>query len=1235
MFLDRHGYLEETFFTFSFSPIRDETGGVGGVLNPCHETTARMLSERRTRALRDLSARTGKAKSVEEVLVLSAQTLTDYDLDVPFLLLYARDSSGQQARLIAGTGLKAGAEACPDVLDLEESARSFWPVAEVFRSGSPAQVDDIGQRLGPPPYGPYPEPPRTALLLPTISPGAELPAVVLVAGVSPRLPLNEAYSNFYDLLAAGVTAAIANARAFEEERKRSEALAEIDRAKTAFFSNVSHEFRTPLTLMLGPVEDMLSRSYTELSPAAKGQLEVVNRNGLRLLRLVNTLLDFSRIEAGRVRALYQRTDLSSFTCDLASMFRSACERAGLTLSVDCPPLTEPAYVDRDMWEKIVLNLLSNAFKFTFEGTIAVTLRQVDDRAELVVRDSGTGIPTDQMPHLFERFHRVTNARGRTHEGSGIGLALVQELVRLHGGTIRAHSVYEHGTTFTVTIPLDCDHLPPEQISQDRTPASTAPGASPYVDEALRWLPESPDDAVSKAPQLARADVMAVPYRSADDGDVPDTRPHVLVADDNADMREYVARLLAERYHVEAVADGAAAIEAIRTCKPDLVLTDVMMPRLDGLSLLREIRADETLRETPVIMLSARAGEESRIEGIEGGADDYLVKPFSARELVARVDAHLKMARLRAAAEKRVRESQAQLAVELADTQQLQRLSSRLIEEDDIDALYGQILEAACAVMRSETASLQVLVPERNELLLLAHRGLAPASAAYWKWVRLDDANSCAIAMSRNERVVVADVEACDLIAGTEDLAQYRLSGIRTTQSTPLVSRNGRLVGMISTHWRKVYEPSEREWRVLDVLARQAADLIERRTGEQALRESEAALREREVWLAAQKEALQAVVSGASLEASLGILVRTAVEQWGTDSRCAFYVADADGAGLHHVTGMPESSAECVDGLETAPDSLACCLAVYTGQPVITVDVTKEPAWKSWLWLADRYRFRGCWSFPIETVAGKVVGTFAIYFDSAREATPRDYALAAVLTRTAAIIISRHQEAEERARAVESLRDSELALRRALAEREALLKELHHRVKNNLQVIMSLLEMQAETAAHQEALSSFAEARSRVAAIAAMHELLYQSESFSEIDLTSYARRLVTHVVALYQKGSRVNVFVIGNGIRVDLARAVPLGLLLNELVSNACKHAFPGATEGRLEIRLHEADSGIHVQVTDTGVGLPAGLNHRTSGTLGLQLVHMLAKQLGGDVRFESVGGTTVDVHVPRRPSNG
>ncbi len=483
IFLERHGYVEECFFTFSFSPIRDEAGRVGGLFHPVIEMTTKMLGERRTRALRDLAARTSKAKSVSEALALSAQTLAEYDLDLPFVLLYAVDSNGLVARLVGTAGLKAGSPASPDTVDLRAAGRAVWPVEEAVRSGLAVQVNDVGQRLGPPSYGSYPEPPNAALVLPILLPGADRPAAVLVAGISPRLPLNEAYRSFYDLLVSAVTAAVANARAYEDERRRAEALAELDRVKTAFFSNVSHEFRTPLTLMLGPVEDALAGLDGPLPPSQRERLEVVHRNGLRLQRLVNNLLDFSRIEAGRVRAVYEPTDLADFTADLASNFRSACEKAGLELRVDCPPLAEPVFVDRPMWEKIVLNLLSNAFKFTFEGEIAVSMRQADHAAELRVRDTGTGIPAEEMARLFERFHRVENARGRTHEGSGIGLALVQELVKLHGGSITAESEVGKGTTFTVSIPLGSQHLPGDQVGSGRTAAQPTTGANPFVVEA--------------------------------------------------------------------------------------------------------------------------------------------------------------------------------------------------------------------------------------------------------------------------------------------------------------------------------------------------------------------------------------------------------------------------------------------------------------------------------------------------------------------------------------------------------------------------------------------------------------------------------------------------------------------------------------------------------------------------------------------------------------------------------
>ncbi|MGH2412192.1 MAG: ATP-binding protein, partial [Microcystaceae cyanobacterium] len=417
-------------------------------------------------------------------------------------------------------------------------------------------------------------------------------------------------------------------------------------AKTVFFSNVSHEFRTPLTLMLGPTEDSLSDRDIPLPTPHRERIELVQRNGLRLLKLVNALLDFSRIEAGRIEANYEPTDLATFTTELASVFRSAIERANLRLVVDCPPLSEAACVDREMWEKIVLNLLSNAFKFTLEGEIAVVLREHNDRIELEVRDTGTGIPKDELPHIFERFHRVQGAKGRSYEGSGIGLSLVQDLVSLHGGTIRVSSVLERGTSFVVSIPVGCAHLPLERLGAARPLVSTATGAMTYVVEALRWLPEEGD---LGAPILEFGLDGTIAQSSPSQPNQPPEALHskILLVDDNADMRNYVKRLLADRgYGVETAADAMAALAAIGQQAPDLVLTDVMMPQLDGFGLLQKLRSDPTTRAIPVILLSARAGEEARIEGLKAGADDYLTKPFSARELLARVEANLKLAQLR-------------------------------------------------------------------------------------------------------------------------------------------------------------------------------------------------------------------------------------------------------------------------------------------------------------------------------------------------------------------------------------------------------------------------------------------------------------------------------------------------------------------------------------------------------------------------------------------------------------
>ncbi|MDM9385568.1 ATP-binding protein [Chlorogloeopsis sp. ULAP01] len=442
----------------------------------------------------------------------------------------------------------------------------------------------------------------------------------------------------------------------EEERQRAESLAELDRAKTLFFSNVSHEFRTPLTLILAPLQDALSDSVNLLPQEQRERLELAHRNSLRLLKLVNTLLDFSRIEAGRIEALYKPTDLAMFTAELASVFRSAIEQAGLRLVVDCPPMSEPVYVDQEMWEKIVLNLLSNAFKFTFEGEIAVRLHLADDHhVTLQVEDTGTGIKPSELPHLFERFYQVRGTKARTYEGSGIGLALVQELIKLHGGTVDVSSTVGQGSCFTVTIPLGTAHLPSERIQATRTLTSTASGAAPYVQEAQRWLPEEGTrDKETRGITNTQSPVPNSQSRqSTQRGKPPHVAgspiPRILIVDDNADMRDYLMRILSEYVEVEAVADGAVALAIVTERVPDLVLSDVMMPQMDGFGLLKALRADARTKEIPIILLSARAGEESVIEGLQAGADDYLIKPFSAQELITRVNTHLQMGQLRSEA----------------------------------------------------------------------------------------------------------------------------------------------------------------------------------------------------------------------------------------------------------------------------------------------------------------------------------------------------------------------------------------------------------------------------------------------------------------------------------------------------------------------------------------------------------------------------------------------------------
>ncbi|MEU2350106.1 ATP-binding protein [Modestobacter sp. NPDC049651] len=589
LLLERAGYREETYFTVSHAPAFDDDGSVGGMLGVCTEVTGEVVAERRQQLLHDLSTAGASLGDEDTVLAALATALAGDPLDVPFAAVYL---TGPDGRLQRATTVGIDADLLPA------------SVPDAVRL--PRTVNHLGVA-----GGFWRDPVADAVVLPLAATAGEEQLGVLLAATSPNLLLDAEYRTFLELTAGQVAGGLLNARTFEAERRRAEALAELDRAKTAFFSDVSHELRTPLTLLLGPISDVLAESDEPLGPAAREQLTMAMRNGQRLQRLVNDLLEFASIEAGRGAAVRVPVDLAAYTTELAGLLRAAAERAGLRLTVDCPPLPRTVAVDPRMWEKVVVNLLSNAVKYTFVGTITVTLRAAGDDVELTVSDTGVGIPAGELPRVFDRFHRVPGSAGRNREGSGLGLALARELVLLHGGSIEVASEPGRGTSFTVRVPFGAPDVPAARTADPaRLPTAAARGT------ADTWV----QDVAPHASAAPRQEGTAT----------------VLVVDDNGDMRAYLRRLLAPHYSVRTVADGEEALAAVGEELPDVVVTDVMMPRVDGFELLRRLRADPATAGVPVVMLTARAGQEAAVEGFTAGVDDYLAKPFQAPELLARV-----------------------------------------------------------------------------------------------------------------------------------------------------------------------------------------------------------------------------------------------------------------------------------------------------------------------------------------------------------------------------------------------------------------------------------------------------------------------------------------------------------------------------------------------------------------------------------------------------------------------
>jgi len=581
--VDRYGFLEEAYFTWSFGAVHDDDGQVVGVLDIATETTAKVLAERRDEMSARLVAALADAETPEDVRIRALEVL------------------GSQVNDHLASDIR-------------------W---HVEGDGPPSGVVE-GEG-------------GVVHVVPVVEPGLLDPTAHLLLTENPRRPWDAQLQVYAELCASHVAMALSGIRRLQEERHRSEALAELDVAKSDFFANVSHELRTPLTLIAGPVQDALAADG--LDPEQRQRFELIRRNTDRLAGLVDRILDLTRVEAGAVEPHWVEADVEELVSGIAANFRPAIERTGLEFDVECEEIDHVAYVDVDMFERTVLNLLSNALKFTPRGRISMRLAARTDGYDVSVTDTGIGITEKDLDLVFDRFRQLDRGDDRrSREGAGIGLSLVRQLVDLLGGRVAVQSKQGTGSTFTVSFPWG---RPAERAAL--RPSITPRSAESFIHEASSWVVR---DAVAAEMQASSADPEPLPGPTSPATRPDGVRPTLLVVEDNHDMRDYIARHCVVDYDVVSVRDGVEALEHLRARRPSIVLADVMMPRMDGLTLVREIRADASLRDLPVVLLSARAGVEASTTGLLEGADDYVIKPFQPQELRARLAANLVRARSR-------------------------------------------------------------------------------------------------------------------------------------------------------------------------------------------------------------------------------------------------------------------------------------------------------------------------------------------------------------------------------------------------------------------------------------------------------------------------------------------------------------------------------------------------------------------------------------------------------------
>ncbi len=758
------GRRRERYFTFTYSPLIGDDGTTYGIFCPSFETTERVLSERRLHLLNAVASAVMDTNTIDDAANAVAAVCAEQPADVPFVAAYVGDPATGEVTLRGATH---------SVMALLPRTLSKLTKSEaVPRARSETQIiDDVAERIDGIHDVLADDCPDLALLLPL---GEGPAAGALLVGTNPLCPLDDQYVGFCQLLADQLSSAMASAVSYEQQRRRADALAELDHAKTAFLTNVSHEFRTPLTLLLGPLDDALKDSGPD--GALTNRLKTARRNAGRLQRLVDSLLDFSRIEANRATAALLCTDVGALTSDIALSFSELCQRAGLALVLDCHPAV--ADIDPGMWETIMLNLLSNAVKYTLTGSITVTVHSDVSFCRIMIRDTGVGIAEADLKRLGERFFRADSAHGRSVEGTGIGLSLVRGLVELQHGSVEFASELERGTTVTITLPRSVDGK-----SVDHSPAALLD--SPYVVEADQWVASRPGSKLDATP-------------------ASDTRELVLIADDNADMRAHLEQVLSARWRTVLVVDGQEGIEATRKLHPDVVVTDVMMPRLNGFEFVEAIRADPALAATPVLMLSARAAAEAVSEGFAGGADDYLPKPFSSQDLIDRIAARLS-AVARDRASRRFSDDRAREALDFA------QLDAALQAAESSAAIVEALQGAAYGADDPPVICLGLLDAESKNLRFEFSAQVPPEIRDRYHVASMDTPIVPVDVIKTGQPMIITDT--LSLGQRYQHVVSETAASVRSCISQPLRGLDGKVIGSLGMLWStpREFNPAELDW----------------------------------------------------------------------------------------------------------------------------------------------------------------------------------------------------------------------------------------------------------------------------------------------------------------------------------------------------------------------------------------------------------------------------------------